>query len=198
MNKQQFSKQAISFLELLFEDMQRNSIELMPHWDIDHICYRTHSDHNYLQVKEAFKQFSRVLVESEVNGRLITTFKLKEPIYFNEWQIDLVELPAPKIGKVTKEGYEHIEIVCDCPFREIKEKYSHCEYDEKGLTKDFNKELEIVLGDRNIKFHHSSLESVINMETNELVWNSLNELKILNVLKVYNPLIAGTFPLAIN
>lgn len=163
--------------------MQIHGIQLERNWDIDHLCFRADSIDSYEQLKIEFKRYGHLLIESEVNGRPISTFKLHQPIHFKEWTIDLIELPAPKPGKIITRGFEHIEIVCDLPFDELIERYSHLPMDKKGLTKDFNQELELSLGERNIKFHHLSLESVVNLENNLKVWSAIKNLKILNLLK---------------
>lgn len=193
-----FHDQAQIFLADLFKDMAYADVKLESHWDIDHLCYRSDSTDHYKRLKNEFISFASLLIESEVNGRLISTYKLNKAVKFHSWRIDLVELPAPKLGKVTKAGFEHIEIVCDVPFVELIEKYSHLQLDQKGMSKDYNQELEICLGERNLKFHHSSLASVINLEMNTAVYSAIAKSKILHHFKEYNPLIAGTFPLAIN
>lgn len=197
MDSTQFQSSAGKFLELLFLDLSRVGIKLPVHWDIDHLCYRAATEESYQKLKDSFSQFGFLLIESEVNGRMIATYKLNDPIYYLDWRIDLVELPAPKKGKMTAEGFEHIEIVCDIPFAELQEIYSHLEMDTKGLGKDYNQELEICLGERNIKFHHSSLESVINLEKTEKIWKAIQDSKVLSLFKENNALIAGSFPLDI-
>ncbi|MEZ4873648.1 MAG: DUF4269 domain-containing protein [Bdellovibrionales bacterium] len=49
-----------------------------------------------------------------------------------------------------------------------------------------------------VKFHHLSLESVVNLENNEEVFEAICKSKVLSLLKKYRPLIAGTFPLGIS
>lgn len=144
-----------------------------------------------------FAELGDLLIESPVNGRLISTFKLKEPIVFHQWTIELVELPAPKPGKQTVEGFEHIEVVVDTSFESLKEKFGHCRFDEGGLKKSFNQELEIDFGDKAIKFHHLSLESVIELEKNKNIYSALQNSKILENFKAHQPLVVGTFPLGL-
>lgn len=163
--------EAKTFLEKLGQDLERNRIKLEPHWDIDHLCYRAATEERYQELKNMFLSFSELLVESPVNGRMISTFKLDVPIVYQDWLIELIELPAPKVGKETAEGFEHIEVVVDEPFAKLQEKYAHLKLDEGGLRKPFNQELEIVLGERNIKFHHISLESVIRFEAKGQIWS---------------------------
>lgn len=197
MDSTQFHSSAQTFLELLFQDLAKAQVQLPSHWDIDHLCYRASTEESYQKLKDDFSRFGFLLIESEVNGRMIATYKLNDPVYYQDWRIDLVELPAPKKGKITAEGFEHIEIVCDVPFIELQQKYSHLEMDTKGLEKDYNQELEICLGKRNIKFHHSSLESVINLEKSEKIWKAIQDSKVLTLFKEKNALIAGSFPLDI-
>lgn len=198
MNKIKFEELAVEFLEQLFKSLGDTKIEISLHWDIDHLCYRVDSLNRYEELKTDFLTFARLLIESDVNGRPIATFKLNSPIVFKEWSIDVVELPAPKPSKSTPEGFEHIEVVCDESFSDLEAKYKHLKLDLGGLKKDFNQEFEVDLGERNLKFHHMSLESVIRVEEHKTVFNALQESKILKNFKKFAPFVAGTFPLGIH
>lgn len=195
MNKEQFYQSGYAFLETLFAEFERESIVLEKHWSIDHLCFRTGSDESYEHFKTLFADFGKMLIESPVNGRLISTFKLFEPFRYKHWFIDLVELPAPKKGKITKEGFEHVEVVIDVTFEEITKRYAGKRFSTGGLSKLFNRELEIELNNCAVKFHHLSLESVVNLEANTKVFHALMDSKVLEKLKAYEPLVTGTFPL---
>lgn len=198
MNENSLHFQANDFLEKVFKELNRNNFTLEEHWHIDHLCYRTSTQEHYLLAKEKFEKFSKLLIESEVNGRLISTFKLAAPIIFGDWEIDLIEVPAPKKGKVVVDGFEHFEVVSDLDFDEIKSRYKDCKFDESGLAKEFNQELEILFDGFAIKFHPLSLESVINLEINEPAFSALKKSNVLKYLKAFSPLVAGTFPLNMN
>ncbi|WP_408095841.1 VOC family protein [Peredibacter sp. HCB2-198] len=195
MNKEQFYQSGYEFLEKLFVEFAEEEIALEKHWSIDHLCFRTGSDESYEHFKTLFADFGKMLIESPVNGRLIATYKLFEPFRYKHWFIDLVELPAPKKGKITKEGFEHIEVVIDVPFEDITRRYVGKNFSTGGLSKLFNRELEIELKNGAVKFHHLSLESVVNLEGNERVYRALVGSKVLEKLKAYGPLVTGTFPL---
>jgi predicted metalloenzyme YecM len=167
-NDTTFRQEAYTFLEDVFNDLKTNHIEILNSWEIDHICYRADSLKTYEELKENFSQFGELLIEAPVSGRPIATYKLKTPIKFKDWIIGLVELPAPKASKITKKGFEHIEVVIDLSFETLQERYKHLTLDLKGLAKELNPELEIVLGERNIKFHHQSLEKVIEIEKEQM------------------------------
>ena len=190
-----FHKDASTFLQKLEQILIDNKVVIESHWDIDHLCYRVGSLEKYEALKKEFTSFSTLLIESSVNGRMISTFKLQQPVRYKNWRIDVVELPAPKAGKVTIEGFEHVEVVSDLSFEELRERFSHVKLDEGGLSKKINQELELCFGDINLKFHPLSLESLINIEGNRKIWSAIEKSDVLSVLKEYSPLIAGTFPL---
>jgi uncharacterized protein len=196
-NFSDFKFQAQDFLKSLFLVLEQNKIVIEKYWNIDHLCYRTKSDDEYFELKNRFSEFSNLLVESEVNGRLISTFRLREPLQYDCWTIDLVELPAPKKGRITPSGFEHIEVVVDVSFESLKKRFANCPFEETGLKKDFNQELEINFGPMAIKFHHLSLSSVVNVEKNTELFSGLRELKIFSDFKKFFPLISGTYPLNI-
>lgn len=197
MNEVKFKDLAVDFLEKLFLSLKESQVEIAAHWDIDHLCYRVDSLNRYEELKKHFLMFGKLLIESDVNGRPIATFKLNSAIQFRSWSIDVVELPAPKPSKPTKEGFEHIEVVCDLSFGDLEKKYQYLKLDLGGLKKDFNQEFELDLGERNLKFHHMSLESVIRVEENKSIFHAVEESKILKAFKKYTPFIAGTFPLGV-
>lgn len=152
------------FLANLEEQLKLAKIELKPDWVIDHICYRCDTEALYTGLKERFSSEGKLLIESTVGGRLIATYKLNTPLEILGQKVDVLELPAPKAGKNTPEGYEHIEIVCSETFEELENLFSHLKLDKKGMTKTINPELEVEFDGCAIKFHHQTLESVIEYE----------------------------------
>ena len=189
--------QAIPFLEKITKKINETGININS-LEIDHLCYRTSSEQNYLEVKSYFQQQGELLIESEVNGRLIATYKLKKPIHFKEWIIDLIEVPAPKANKRTLEGFEHIEIVIEESFSMFMNQYSDLEFVTKGMDKNLNPEIEIEFMDCAVKFHHKSLEQVIHIEKNLKVLNFLKEINPFRIFKNFSPCISGTLPLDIH
>jgi len=160
-------QQAQEFLSKLFNLIKENSVQIHD-WKIDHICYRTSSESHYQEMKKTFETYGELLIESDVNGRMISTYKLFKPILFQHYSIPLVEVPAPKMGKTTIAGFEHAEFVANISFEEIEKQNTHLSFDKKGTLKTINPELAVSLGDLAIKFHHQSLEQVIEIEKNHL------------------------------
>ena len=131
---------------------------------IDHICYRLSSNARYDELKTHLTKLNELLVESKINGRNISVFKLKEPIKFGHWEIPLLELPAPKSGSHYSEGWEHIEVVTNEPLESFMQKHPDLDFDLKGFTKPLNREVRLKLGKYSFKFHEQSLEEVIEIE----------------------------------
>lgn len=203
-----------SFLTRLYSQIRDAGID--PNiYNCDHICYRTSSIENYLKKKQEFSKSYRFLTETEVNGRPISTFFMTEPIAFENQRIHLIELPAPKPGKVTTEGLEHAEFVVD-DLIQFQKRHEHLKFNFSGMSKAYNQELEIEFNHVAVKFHEQSLLEVIQTERlddiqkinwrdpasmlqahsdRDLLLNAIHNSKVLNK---FNAVLAGTFPLQIN
>ncbi len=174
---------SLSYSDLLLEDFEdrifREALEFVSHIEmemqekgldfklsaVDHLCYRVATVDEYGQYCQQFKEFSDLLVESEVGGRMISSFKLHEPIQIDEHEIAVIELPSPKNNNKYATGFEHAEFVIAESFEEVKSQYSQVDFDESGSHKEINPELRIPLASgASIKLHHQSLESVIEYE----------------------------------
>ena len=196
MNISNLNDEAIIFLDKMFIEIKRNQVNLY-HWEIDHLCYRSSSIDHYNMLKKSFRAFSTLLSEVEINGRPISTFKLSKPIFYKDYTIDLIEIPAPKPGKEIRSGFEHFELVVDVSFDQIISAYPNSTFKKTGMTKVINPELQMTLESGAIKFHHSSLEYVINIENSMPVMSFLENSQILERLASYKPLISGSYPLNI-
>jgi predicted metalloenzyme YecM len=151
------------FLAKIFDKLKKAKVDIS-RWPIDHICYRTSSSENYSEIKEKFSPLGKLLIESEINGRPIATYKLNRPIVFDNNIIDVIEVPSPKAGIITPEGLEHIEVVIDISFDELIALYPNIKFETKARSKPINPDIEINFGDCAIKFHHQTLEAVIAYE----------------------------------
>lgn len=167
---------------------------LQPHWEIDHICYRTKSLDEYAEVKKHYSQKGKLLIESPIAGRPIATFKLDIPLVTTHGQTHLLEVPAPKAGKITASGFEHIEIVTDQKFEDLVQMHPRLNWDHRATEKSINPELEAQFADFNIKFHHHALDCIIELEKNLDVMQFIPSLQ---AFSEFEPLISGTIPLGI-
>ncbi len=83
MNFPEFRQQALQFLENLFQQLDQKNVQLEKHWMIDHLCYRTSSLEQYSELKNNFASFAELLIESDVNGRPIATYKFSKSIQWS-------------------------------------------------------------------------------------------------------------------
>lgn len=151
------------FLDQIFAMI--DDIELdVDHFEMDHICYRVASNLEYLEKKKALAPYGTLLIESMVNGRLISTFKLHEPIIYKNRKIYLLELPAPKASHTYKSGLEHVEFVTKDPLQKIVDRYPQYSFQAFGIHKKINADITLKLGEYCIRFHNQSLEDVIKLE----------------------------------
>lgn len=151
------------FLEELFKLM--DDIELdVSKYELDHICYRVDSIENYRTKKIQLQSFGKILAETMVNGRLISTFKLNSPIIFRNRNIFLIELPSPKSGHRYSNGLEHAEFVTKDSLQSIINKYPQYAFESFGIHKKINADITLKLGPYCIRFHNQSLEDVIKQE----------------------------------
>ena len=157
-------QEANLFLERLEENQKALEIDLFK-FPIDHLCYRVENIFDYYYKKEIFAKLGVLLIESEIDGRLISTYKLKRPIEFKKQKIYLIELPAPKFNNAYKEGFEHAEAVISDSFKKFMASYPRLKFDLSAADKKVNPEIRLKLAPGiNIKFHHQSLEDVILIE----------------------------------
>ncbi len=153
----------IVFLDELFKRL--DDIELdVEKYELDHICYRVESFDEYKIKKNELEALGDLLIESTVNGRLISTFKLHSPIVFKNRNIYLVELPAPKAQHSYKRGLEHAEFVSKEPLQKIMARYPQYAFEAFGIHKKINPDITLKLGDFCIRFHNQSLFDVIKEE----------------------------------
>lgn len=192
-----FYQEAIDFLEQAWKRLSPYQGELSK-LSIDHLCYRTTSLTHYEQAKRFFGELGIELIESMIGGRPIATYKLHRPVVFHGFQIDLVEVPAPKESKPTLAGLEHLEFVIPYSFDWVREVFAGERLSEKGASKLLNPEIEVGFENFAIKFHHKSLEEVIAIEKHPKLCDLIDRYGLLKNLKEFTPLISGTIPLQID
>lgn len=158
-----FENTAMKFLQKVFSRIE-GSLNYSNAWPVDHLCYRVETEERYNFFKREFLKISDLLIESPVNGRPISTFRLHQPLHFQGKVISLLELPAPKAGKLVTEGFEHIEMVIDIGFQELIQNNPQIKFKDSGMAKPLNPEIEAKFEDFSVKFHPLPLDIVIELE----------------------------------
>lgn len=166
--EQKILREARLFGNNLLNEISERGVDLSEFY-MDHLCYRVSNHMDYEKYKKNFSNISELLIESEVGGRQIATYKLHNPIVINNRKLELIELPAPKVGSSYNTGFEHGEFVIPMEFSQVIEMYPNVDFDTKAILKEHNPELRMRLrAGVSAKFHHKSLEEVIKFEKSEL------------------------------
>lgn len=153
-----------TFLKQIITEIQEEGFDLADFSQMDHMCYRVSSAKAYAAKKQELAVVGRLLGEAQVNGRPISTFRLFEPIRYENWRIDAIELPAPKEGAKTIEGLEHVELVLLDDKADFLKKYSLKQFDMKAADRGINPEIGFKLPTYTVKFHLLNLPTVIYIE----------------------------------
>lgn len=154
-----------TFLKKVFLELERHGVQIQD-LEVDHLCFRTKSLAEYEFKKIELSPIATFLGEEMVNGRPIAAFKFKHPIQFQNKTISVLEVPAPKPNSNHESGLEHVEFVIKESFENFIKKHDHLTFQLKGMSKQFNPEIEIEFENCAVKFHHQSLEDVICSEKN--------------------------------
>ena len=98
------------FLEQVFLNLDKAGIDTKNYF-LDHLCYRTSSQEEYVKKKTELFDYGELLVEAPVNGRLISTFKFFKPVIYKNNEIPMIEIPSPKQGKNYQSGLEQFSML---------------------------------------------------------------------------------------
>ena len=155
----------------------------------DHVCWRTETVEEYVDLISTLKSCSMatLLIESNIGGRPIATFKLHDGILCcsGRRNVNVIEIPSPKEGSPYARGLEHVEYVIgkegdiispinDANHQVKLQKFmeEHPEitsWNKKAMMKDINPDVSMALnlphfGKCSVKFHLVPLEKVIEYE----------------------------------
>jgi uncharacterized protein len=92
---------------------------------------------------------------------MIATYRLDEPIRYQDREIWCVEIPSPKAGSPYPTGWEHAEFVIDTTFDEMMAEYPGIRWHTGSMSKEINPDISIKYPGLSVKFHHHTLEYVI-------------------------------------
>jgi predicted metalloenzyme YecM len=153
-----------AFLNQIIKEITQAGFDWNDFVQMDHLCYRVSTQDDYEQKKQALNTVAAVLSETLVNGRPITTFRLHQPIFYDRWRIDAVELPAPKSGIETKEGLEHIELVLFDDIQTFLQKYADKQFELQAADRGVNPEVGFQLPSYMVKFHLLNLPTAVYLQ----------------------------------
>lgn len=185
------------FLETVVESLREKGVDVTD-CAPDHVCWRTETVEEYNNLVAALRaseQQCALLIESEIGGRSIATFRLLEGIQVlnAKHSVSIVEIPAPKEGRSYSSGLEHVEFVIpstagpspvnDAAHRAHLQRWmeqhgtTSLEWNTKALSKGINPDVSLAIGEScRVKFHVVPLDKVIECEKEgKLLRNDLDE-----------------------
>ena len=143
--------------------------------EMDHVCYRVETDERYQELLAELTKATRLIGEPAlINGRPIATFQFPEIVHAAGWDINYLELPAPKPGSQYAEGLEHAEfVVLGGDLTRFRAAHAHLEgqFAESGMNKTINPELGLKAYGMSVKFHELALGKVVRIEQQASVDN---------------------------
>jgi len=152
------------FLDDILSRVEDKGFDLTDFTQIDHLCYRTVSELNYQQKQQDLAPVAKLLGETMINGRPISTYRFMNPIFRGKWRIDALELPSPKADSTHKEGLEHIEFVLFDDIPTFIKKYENIAFEMRSAERGINPEVGLKLGEYTVKFHLLNLPTVVFLE----------------------------------
>lgn len=149
-----------TFLDQILSLLEKDQIDVSS-YELDHICYRVETMDSYYNISKLLLDHAILLTESQIQGRPISTFKLNEPLEYQDRKIYLIELPSPKSSSPYSKGFEHVEFVVGKGLFQLEKQYPDVDFIRKGMTKKINPDLRIQYEGLSVKFHEHHLEYVI-------------------------------------
>lgn len=157
-----FLTQGEQFFKQLVSEGISNGLPLN-HMTADHLCFRVETEQEYFEYKQMLLRNSKLITESEINGRPICTFHIEQGFHIDNHHIYLIELPAPKQNTNYKTGFEHAEFIIKKSIQSFQQEYPHLQFKLSG-QQVINPELGLQLKTGQIKFHYIPLDRVIEIE----------------------------------
>ena len=186
------SEQVPTFLDCIQSRLFQDDMDVSS-YEADHVCWRTETVEEYTELVLALKSATddcTLLIESEIGGRMIATFMLKNGIQAGDRTIDVVEIPAPKDGSPYSVGLEHVEFVISSkdnqptsPMNDavhqstldaFMNQHPSFQWNTKAMDKDVNPDVSLKVeldefGVCGVKFHLMPLAKVIQYEKDNCV-----------------------------
>ena len=156
-----------SFLDKLFAKLSDLGIDISG-YVMDHVGYQCSSDADYDKLKTSFSEVGELLDENIVGGRRVALFKLRESVPYKQYQINAVELIAPKEGQVCPSALEHVEFVISEQFDTFVARYPTLQWDTSAVNQPMFPMVKLPLGDGlQVKFHYEHVFDIVARKKKE-------------------------------
>ena len=142
-----------NFLDKLLTDIEVKGIYVSK-YNLDHFGYQCSSNEDYDKLRLELESVAKFISENIVGGRRVGIFKLNKPLEYKDWNIQAVELVAPKEGQESPSALEHSEFVIDTDFDSFLKKYPNLNWDTSKVNQPTFPMVTLKLsGHTQVKFH---------------------------------------------
>jgi predicted metalloenzyme YecM len=146
------------FLDKIFFNLKKSGFDFADFKELDHLGYRVEDNGRYEEKKREIRELADKESEVLIDDRLVSIFKLKEPLVSENFKISALELLAPKINNIHKEGLEHAEFVVKDGLDDFFEKYKEAvDFDLSKRRRNENPEIIVGYDGCRVKFHERSV-----------------------------------------
>ncbi len=128
---------------------------------VDHLCYRAATLQEYLELKAVLAAHGVLLVEGMIGGRPIATYRLHQPVCWEQVTVPCIELAAPKAGRSHQAGLEHIELVVPS-LTTLVTTHPDVPFKTGNIDDGRNPDIGLMLPSGQIKFHLRPLDEGID------------------------------------
>ncbi len=158
------------FLKTLFNNLASAGIDVSA-MEMDHVAFTPATAARYEELKAKLGECADLIDEKTIRGRDIAKYMLRAPFEINGRKIELIELPAPKQGVVTAEGWDHAEFVIGESFETFMARHPHISFNTPNIEfspENINPVISVTFPDKakpvTVKFHHHTLERIVEIE----------------------------------
>ncbi len=132
---------------------------------LSHLNYRTTTNEEYENLRDKLKTFCKEFVETQFNGRAISILVLRRPLILsNDYSVEVIELPAPRLEHMYPSGLEHLGILIGETLPEFKERYARILTGEKDRRPYCFPAYITFENGKTAKFYERTLKEVVNMQ----------------------------------
>lgn len=149
------------FLDKLLQDIEVKGIDVSK-YNLDHFGYQCSSNEDYDKLKIEVGKTAKLISEYVVGGRRVGIFKFSTPLEYKNWDIQAVEIVAPKEGQECPSALEHAEFVIDTDFDTFVKKYPNLDWDMTAVNQPTFPMVKLRLSDiTQVKFHLQPLLEIV-------------------------------------
>lgn len=125
----------IPFLDSFFEQIHLVKLDVsgLP---LDHIAYQASTRQDYEQHLSEFSALGELVSQEVIGGRRVAVVKLDNPLIYNNYAIQALELIEPRADQQCESGFQHAEFVVKKSFEQYLFEYPNIAWDTSSMDRE--------------------------------------------------------------